>query len=580
MISREIFRHRPELTPAERISLAYDRLRVVNEVTDDAVELARDPQRLAGLHEWAGISDGRLGSLISIHYNLFLGSLLDHDSGADRDLSDFASMRRIGTFLCTEIAHGNDVAALETTAELDPVTGGFVLHTPHPGAQKFMPNTSMVGGAKSGVVAARLLVDGQDEGVFLFLVPLSDEKGPLPGVRVLRMPDRMGGPVDHSITGFDHVRLPPDALLQADHGRLDRDGRLTSNLGSRRKRFLRSIGRVTQGKLCMSACGVGVSRAALDIAVRYAHHRDISGPRAAERVPLAAHRSHHGNLLRSLATNYAMTFLHRSVVAEWKHHTPDTTARAERTAAIAKAWITWQAREITLECRERCGAQGLFPLNGLAEYPMELEGTITAEGDNLVIWLKAAAEMILGHQVDRGKPSGRVTAQESLTDLAYLRSLLADLEAIWQQRARTALRQGPSKNSLGRWNRASPAALEMVSAHARLLAADAFIAAAGKAATPQGRNLLELLCRLFLVQELNRHTGDLLAAGRMHGDHVLALPDTLEETVAALAPHMLTFVDAFDLPSQHLSAIPIANSDYAQRFDALIRSTAEESPEA
>ena len=97
--------------------------------------------------------------------------------------------------------------------------------------------------------------------------------------------------------------------------------------------------------------------------------------------------------LNALATAYGMTFLHRAVTTRWMHHThTDHTERTdtEREIAIAKAWITWQARTIVAESRERCGAQGLFAVNGLAGFPDYIEGTITAEGDNLVIWTKAA----------------------------------------------------------------------------------------------------------------------------------------------------------------------------------------------
>src|SRR5262249_40743190 len=149
---------------------------------------------------------------------------------------------------------------------------------------------------------------------------------------------------------FDHKWLPREALLQSDHGRLDRDGTLTSNLGNKRKRLLRSINRVTMGKLCMSAGTLGMARAALTIAVRYSHSRLIAGPRAGERIPVAAHRSHHGRLLDALATAYAMTFLHRTVVDRFAAHTEENREEVERLAAIAKGWITWQARDITVEC--------------------------------------------------------------------------------------------------------------------------------------------------------------------------------------------------------------------------------------
>ncbi|MFI6698348.1 acyl-CoA dehydrogenase [Streptomyces sp. NPDC050509] len=559
LIARDDFRHCSTLSTAERVQLSYSRLALVNDAAGDARGLALDPRRLAALHEWTGVVDSGLGTLAGIHYNLFLGSLLEQDGGADpRDLSDFTSMRRTGTFLCTEVDHGNDASALRTTAVFDRETGEFILHTPTPGAQKFMPNTSLTGGPKSAVVAARLLVNGEDQGIFLFLTSLSDHRGHLPGVHVRRLPDRTGTPVDHCLTSFDRVRLPREALLEGEHGRLDREGNLRSTLGSARKRFLHSIGRVTSGKLCMSGGSVGVSRAALAIAVRHAHSRHISGPKLGERVPLVAHRSHHGRLLDAIATAYAMTFLHREVVNRWITHTPENRADTERLVAIAKGWITWQARAIAIECRERCGAQGFFPVNGLSDLPLNIEGSITAEGDNLVIWVKAASEMVFNHQAERRQDSATPLAERSLNDLAFLRDLLARVEAAAQTRAREALRRGPSGDPLGRWNEASTPALEMVSAHACLQAADAFVAAAARTADPMARNLLEDVCLLFLVRQLAPHTGTLLAEGELTADHVRAFHETGDALVAGLAPHMMTLVDAFDLPAEFLSAVPIA----------------------
>jgi acyl-CoA oxidase len=565
LIAKDTFRHRPGLGPAERAALSYDWLRLVNDTAGDAVQLADDPAKLAALHEWAAIVDGGGGlcTVASIHYNLFLGSLLDHAGAGIRDLSDFTTLRRIGTFLCTELEHGNDASALETTAELDPLTGRFVLNTPHPGAQKFMPNTSLTGGPKSAVVAARLLVDGRDEGVFLFLTPLSDENGLRPGVGVRRLPMRTGAPVDHCLTSFDHVLLPRDALLESAHGRLDADGRLHSSLGNRRKRFLQSIGRVTMGTLCMSGAAIGATRAALAIAVRYGDHRQVSGPRAGERIPVNAHRSHHRPLLQGLATAYAMTFLHRSALARWAVHGAggDTEQRAdaERLVAVAKSWITWQARTVTVECRERCGAQGLFAANGLSEFPQYIEGTVTAEGDNTVIWVKAAAEMLFAHQPPRHAletPGG----MRQLRDPRHVRELLARVEAIWQDRARAQLRQGPSGDPVARWNGASSAALEMVSVHARLQATDAFLDAAARAGDPLAGDLLERLCLLFLLQEIGPYSGDLLAHGHLSPEQVRGLPQLLDDVLHDLAPHMSDLVDAFDLPTAYLEGIPLANS--------------------
>ncbi|MGW2177614.1 acyl-CoA dehydrogenase family protein [Streptomyces sp. NPDC001732] len=570
LISTEPFR-RPDLrTPEERLALVYERLRVLNDCLDNGARPAADPRALAALHEWLGPVDPALTTVAGIHYNLFLGSLLDHGGDTPRDLSDFLRLRSVGTFLCTEVAHGNDAAAVETTASYDRGRDGFVLHTPHAGAQKFMPNTSPVGGPKAGLVAARLLVDGDDHGVFLFLVPLTDAVRTLPGVRVRRLPARTGSPVDHCLTSFDRVFVERAALLGGEHGRIGDDGEFSSAVTNRRRRFLASIGRVTSGKISMTACAVGSARATLAVAVRYGGHRYISGPRGSQRVPVIAHRSHHAPLARAMATVFAMSLLHRRALDRWERAEREEGGErredAERLVAVAKGWITWQARSVIVECRERCGAQALLEHNGMSELVTGVEGAVTAEGDNVAIHAKAAAEMLFaapptGRDAPPGAPAG------TLDDPRFLGGLLAELERIWFARARERIGLAPQGDPLARWNAASGPALRGVEAHAHRQAAEAYAEAV--AALPQGsaRDRLGELQRLFALDVVARNSGDLLAAGHLTVSQVNELPDALEALVVAVAARLPLLVDSFALPPEVLADWPIAGADYLDAYD-------------
>ena len=75
----------------------------------------------------------------------------------------------------TELAHGSNVAGLETTATFDSATDEFVIHTPHLGATKWW-----IGGAAStathAVVFAQMIVGGKRWGVKTFVTQLRDVK--------------------------------------------------------------------------------------------------------------------------------------------------------------------------------------------------------------------------------------------------------------------------------------------------------------------------------------------------------------------------------------------------------------------
>ncbi|MFJ8865243.1 acyl-CoA dehydrogenase [Streptomyces sp. NPDC102473] len=569
LISTEPFRRPAGGTPEERLELAYDRLRILNLSLDSGARLASDPRALAALHAWLGPVDPALTTVAGIHYNLFLGSLLDHDCVGRRDLSDYLTMRRIGTFLCTEVAHGNNAAAMETTATYDRERDGFVLHTPNAGAQKFMPNTSPAGGAKSGLVAARLVADGGDHGVRLFLVPLTDDTQALPGIRVRRLPARMGSPVDHCLTSFDRLFLTRDALLGSGEESGDQ-GEFRTGPGDRRRRFLTSIGRVTPGRVSMSACAAGSARAALAVAVRYGGHRLISGTRGAPPVPVDAHRTHHGPLASAMATVFAMTLLYRRAQERWEARTDeDGRTEAARLVDVAKAWITWRAREVIVESRERCGAQALLENNGMTELVTGVEGAITAEGDNIALYTKAAADMLFAAEPRcDGDGPDRLGHPGDLSDPRFLRRLLASVQEIWFARARErAMRAPEAADALGRWNTASGPALRGVEAFAYRQAAEAY--AEARAALPEGaaRDRLGELERLFATEWVARNSGDLLAAGLLSGDQVDALAETGEELIAAVAAHARELADSFALPEALLADWPIAGPGYADAYD-------------
>ncbi|MFH9616487.1 acyl-CoA dehydrogenase [Streptomyces pratensis] len=567
LISTEPFRRPAGGTPDERLELAYDRLRILNLSLDSGARLAADPRALAALHAWLGPVDPALTTVAGIHYNLFLGSLLDHECAGRRDLSDYLTMRRIGTFLCTEVAHGNNASAMETTATYDRERDGFVLHTPNAGAQKFMPNTSPAGGAKSGLVAARLVADGSDHGVRLFLVAITDDERALPGIRVRRLPARMGSPVDHCLTSFDRLFLTRDALLgNGEEG--DTKGEFRTGPGDRRRRFQTSIGRVTPGRISMSACAAGSARASLAVAVRYGGHRLISGTRGKPAVPVNAHRSHHGPLASAMATVFGMSLLYRRAQERWEACTDeDRRTDVARLVDVAKAWITWRARDVIVESRERCGAQALLENNGMTELVTGVEGAITAEGDNIALYAKAAADMLFAAEPGHEDAPERPRRRGDLADPGFLGQLLASVQGIWFARARERALRAPDADALGRWNAASGPALRGVEAYAYRQAAEAY--AEARAALPEGaaRDRLGELERLFAVEWVARNSGDLLAAGLLSGDQVDALPETAEELIAAVAEHAPELAESFALPEELLADWPIAGPGYADAYD-------------
>lgn len=85
----------------------------------------------------------------------------------------------VGCYVQTEMAHGSNVAGLETTATLDMTTDEWVINTPTPRATKVWAGC-LGRHATHAIVFARCIVDGNDYGVQPFFTPIRSMEDHVP----------------------------------------------------------------------------------------------------------------------------------------------------------------------------------------------------------------------------------------------------------------------------------------------------------------------------------------------------------------------------------------------------------------
>jgi acyl-CoA oxidase len=418
------------------------------------------------------------------------------------------------------LAFGNNAVALETEAVHDSATGDFVLNTPSPRARKFMPNATPLDGLpKIGVVLARLKMSGVDHGVFPFVVRLSDHEGPLRGVHVTALPGKPGLVLDNAITSFDHVRVPRRNVLNAH---------VSGRAYGRRARFLRFVDALATGRIGLTASVLACARASLYIAIRYSHQRLTFAPGQAD-VPIITYRSQQRALFQGLAGVYAMTCLLNGVKRRFARD-QENGDRVDLSdlIAVAKAVASWTATEVIHVCRERCGAQGMFSANRIADYVAVAQGVVAAEGDNLVI-LSTAAANLLGRPPNGREPvESPAPAGRDLRDPEFLTHLL-------DCRVDVACRR--HGRELGR----------------RIAHGDSrFRADIGMAAGSGARQALGLLATLYGLGEGAKRSGWLLAEGALTATQVTRLPELFDEVCAELAPHACLLADGFGITNDVL----------------------------
>ncbi|WP_337844902.1 acyl-CoA dehydrogenase family protein [Thermus sp.] len=201
--------------------------------------------------------DGALALTVASHNSLATGHILL--AGSDGQKAEFlprlASGEALGAWGLTEPGAGSDAAGLKTRAE--PVAGGFLLN----GTKQFITQ-----GSVAGVYVIMARTDPPAEGkrhlgisAFAFFRPERD-------LKVGRKEEKLGlSASDTAQLILEDLFLPEEALL-----------------GKRGQAFYDVLRVLDGGRIGIAAMAVGLGRAALDYALRYAKEREAFGRPIAE----------------------------------------------------------------------------------------------------------------------------------------------------------------------------------------------------------------------------------------------------------------------------------------------------------
>ena len=160
----------------------------------------------------------------ALHWVMFVPNILslsDEEQQAEW-LPLCRDWRMIGCYAQTELGHGSNVRAMETTATFLPESkggqkgGSWVIHSPTLTSAKFWPGT-LGRTANHAMVIARLIDgDGIDHGIHNFLVPLRSMKDHklLPGVTTGDIGPKIGyNNMDNGFARFENVIIPRRNML-------------------------------------------------------------------------------------------------------------------------------------------------------------------------------------------------------------------------------------------------------------------------------------------------------------------------------------------------------------------------------
>ncbi len=284
---------------------------------------------LLALEEIA-VADASAAVLLSVHNSLPTQMILNFGTEAQqqRFLPPMARGELLGAFALSEPEAGSDAAALRCQAVRDgddwllSGTKAWVSH-----------------GSEAGVILCMARTDSPDarkgsKGISTFILTPD-----LPGFHLAKKENKMGLRASPTLQiNLDSCRVPGDRLL-----------------GEEGKGFIYALGSLDHGRLGIAAQAIGIARAALEAAVRYA------GERQQFNKPIAEFQAIQFKLA-DMATRItaARTLLHAAAAAKQRGE------KITRFSSMAKLFATETAMWVTTQAVQVFGGYGY-----VTDYPVE-----------------------------------------------------------------------------------------------------------------------------------------------------------------------------------------------------------------
>ena len=193
--------------------------------------------------------DGATSTIVSVQNSLACGITLKYGREAQKQewLTRLASGQALGCFCLTEPHVGSDASAIKTTAVRDG--DHWVIN----GVKQFITTGKY---ADVAIVFAVTDKGAGKKGISCFLVPTAT-----PGYQVARLEEKMGQKAsDTAQILFDNCRVPASAML-----------------GTEGEGYKIALSNLEAGRIGIAAQSVGMARAALEAALRYAKERETFG---------------------------------------------------------------------------------------------------------------------------------------------------------------------------------------------------------------------------------------------------------------------------------------------------------------
>jgi len=347
---------------------------------------------------------------IALHYIMFLPNIraLGDDEQQRKWLKECRDWNMIGCYAQTELGHGSNIRALETTAtfrseeECGLKGGGFVIHSPTITSTKFWPGTLGKTANHAMVIAQLIDGKGQNHGIHNFLVPLRCPKTHkhLPGVTTGDIGPKLGyNNMDNGYASFNKV-LIPRRNMPMRFATVNEQG-----IYSKTKNVSEATSKVSYITMMdvrvLIICDSGLSLArACTIVLRYSAQRrqGYIDESSKQEQQVLDYTMQQYRILPLLACCYifhftgkcvknTLTSMQQRLLSTSSQHHPTKIEMQDfhATTSALKSFCTTVASDGIEDCRKACGGHGYLVSSGLVELSNTYLSNNTVEGDNFML---------------------------------------------------------------------------------------------------------------------------------------------------------------------------------------------------
>lgn len=334
------------------------------------------------------------------------------------------NMSIYGCFALTEMSHGTNTRAMQTTATYNKQTKKFNINTPTIEGNKFWVG-NLGKHATHCVLAAQLIIDNKNYGLHWFIVQLRDlnTHEALPGIKIGDIGQKNGWNfLDHGMVSFDNITIDRTALLNK-YQDVNEDGSyVLRSVKNDNQRFALTLSALSGGRAGISQFVTHTAKIGLCIAIRYSYVRkQFSDSKYNDELPVIQYQLQNYRLFTLLSVNFALTFFNNWLTYayielnnqsdsgvmndEWL----DTNSELHAISSGGKPYAAWHCRDTLQTCRESMGGHGYSAASRVHKLKADSDPALTYEGENNVLIQQTSKYCVdIARQLQKGKQSKSV----------------------------------------------------------------------------------------------------------------------------------------------------------------------------